>query len=189
MQVIWASCVKMKYTLLPVFILWSWVKLRGCQERRRPPCFLSDKCKAANSRAETKESDLVCVARIVINNKCQMLKRNHTTSKKIINVFPLIRISVSPMFTATFFLAKYTKETRYGYYKQYPLPRGNWKALADVKSPCFSSGWFPRNLGSAWLKPHQQQKPPKVKAAALKVGQIEGEADFTTILSLAFVLY
>lgn len=96
-----------------------------------------------------------------------------------------------------FLPAKYAKETRYGYSTQTvsPILRGNKNVLAEAKAPCSSSthapppGWFPRNLGSARLKPHQQQKPLKVKAAALKVGQIEGEAYFTTILSLGLFLY
>lgn len=75
-----------------------------------------------------------------------------------------------------------------------PSPRGSVNAFAAVKpsrSPSTHApppGWFPRNLGSARLQPHQQQKSLKVEAADLKVGQIQGETHFTTILSLTPVL-
>ena len=69
-----------------------------------------------------------------------------------------------------FFLNIYSAQTISSFSK------GNLNIQAQLKSSFCSSthtplsGWFPSKLGSAKPKPHQQQKPLKVKTPDLKVG-------------------
>lgn len=160
----------------------------GVRDASDSPGFRQTSVKPQEEELESKESDLVYVAHIEINNKCQMLwtcsnshadeptsqfwnaSTQHPKNHKHL-LFPFgfqgarcLLSNVRPSFPA-----KYAKETGYGYSTQAisPLPRGNGSALAGANSAVFLL--YPRSF--SWLISQESGLSPTEATSAAEASK------------------